>query len=171
MVNNIEKITEQVEIPAVSGRTVTYGLSIHDATGKGEAGNFYTLNEGETFQVPSVENAELASQTFGDGVVYLLKGIKTDASGIQEKTYFNLNILHRRDVDGKYVFPTFGAMKDIAERAEAICNAGGIKAEGTITYKRGQFDRTKNAPATQVDKDGKAVRIFTEQSCANIVLL
>lgn len=171
MVENIQKIDQKVEIASRSGREVTYGLKIADAEGAGEAGNFYTLNEGETFRVPKAEDAELASQTFGQGKVWLLKGIKTDTSGVEEVTYFNLNILHRRDVDNKPVFPEFGNMQDISTRAKAICDAGGIKAVGEIKYKRPVFDRIKNQMATQVDESGKAVRVFTDASCANIVLL
>lgn len=173
MVANIEKIDEQVSIPVRKGETApTYGLKIADAAGEGEAGNFFTLNDGEEFYVPSAENAELVKRPFGGGNVWLIKGRKKDASGVEEVTYFNLNILHRRDVDGNFVFPYFGEMKDIPARATAICEAGGIKATGEVTYKRGQFDRQKNAPAVTVDEEtGKAKRVFTEASCANIVLL
>lgn len=172
MKKNIEKINENPEISVRKGEKVQYGLTLDAASGDGEAGNFYTIEDGEEFYVPKAEDAELAKREFGQGHVWLLKGKMKRASGIEEVTYFNLNILHRRDVDGKFVFPTFGEMKDIPERAKAICAAGGIKGSGTVTYKRGQFDRQKNTQATSVDPEtGKAIPVYKESTCANIVLL
>jgi hypothetical protein len=171
MKKNIEKINEQPEISVRKGEKVTYGLKLDAATGDGEAGNFYTIEDGEEFSVPKADEAELAKREFGQGHVWLLKGKMKRASGVEEVTYFNLNILHRRDVEGKFVFPVFGEMKDIPERAKAICAAGGIKGTGSITYKRGQFDRQKNTQAVSVDETGKAIPVFKEATCANIVLL
>lgn len=172
MKKNIEKINENPEISVRKGEKVEYGLKLDAASGDGEAGNFYTIEDGEEFYVPKAEEAELAKRTFGQGHVWLLKGKMKRASGAEEVTYFNLNILHRRDVDGNFVFPEFGAMKDIPERAKAICAAGGIKGNGTVTYKRGQFDRQKNTQATSVDPEtGKAIPVFKDSTCAKIVLL
>lgn len=172
MKENIKKISEQIDIPVRKGENVEYGLKLTDAAGEGEAGNFYTLQAGEEFYVPKAEDAELAKRSFGNGHVWLIKGVKKDASGVEEKTYFNLNILHRRDVDGNFVFPEFGAMKDIPARAEAICKAGGIKGDGEITYNRGRFDQKANTAAVTIDPEtGKATRVFTPSTCAKIVLL
>lgn len=114
----------------------------------GESADFEDngLHEDEIFLAPAANEILIDRKKFGKAWVYYILGKLIDSNGniVEEEYWFNVNTLRRQDNNGKKVFKAFAHLKDAKQRIEAICTAGGIKADSkTSTYERPVFDSGK----------------------------
>lgn len=142
------KITRTDKTPSIplSGNEKAESVTLDSCAGESADFEDNGLHEGEIFLVPAATEVPIDRKKFGKAWVYYILGKLVDSDGevIDPEYWFNTNTLRRQDNNGKKVFKAFAHLKDAKQRIQAICDAGGIKADTkTSSYERPVFDGGK----------------------------
>lgn len=143
--------TEKTPSIPLSGTETAENVTLDQCAGESADFEDNGLHENEIFLAPASDKVIIDRKKFGKAWVYYMLGKLidgTDGEVIDPEYWFNVNTLRRQDNKGKKVFKDFTNLKDAKQRIEAVCNAGGIKADSKeSTYEKAVFD------------DGKRVRV------------
>lgn len=113
----------------VGNRTVAK-VSVSEYNANTDRGTVYQLNAGEGFRFPKfTDDLQLEKVPVTEGsnnYYYLIHGDIIHADKSEESSYFNLNSLNKRDVNGVAVNPSWQPLSP-EERIKALCEMQEIK--------------------------------------------
>jgi DNA-binding cell septation regulator SpoVG len=160
MAKNCAKITELGPIVGLGKRKVET-VSVDACVGAGQAFETYGIKEGDVLVFPALEDALIEKVQVTEGndkaFVYYLACKKTN-NGETRDTRFNVNILHRRDVNNKPLHEYWYNLGDISARIKKLCEVGSIKCTGLQKFNDTIW--VDNKPQMVTDENGATVRAF-----------
>jgi hypothetical protein len=162
MAKNCAKIEDLPVIVGSKTREVK-SVTLDDCKGMGEAFDTYTLQDGDVIQFPALEDLQIFHQEVRpkqDSYITLVGCMRT-RGGETKPSYFNVNSLHKRDVNNQPVYPEWYNLGDIKERIKELCKRGSIKCTGMMKYNAAVFEdnKVKMVP----NDEGELVRAFEEK--------
>lgn len=164
MSKNCAKI---VDLPAIVGSNTraVKSATLDECKDMGAPFDTYTLQPGDEVQFPALEDLQIFHQEVrpGQDKYVVLVGCMRTRNGETKPSYFNVNSLHKRDVDNKPVYPEWYNIGDIRDRIKKLCEKGSLKCTGNTVYNAAVFGEDGKVKMIPND-EGTLVRAYEEKN-------
>ena len=160
MANNCEKITNLAPIVGLGNRSVAT-VTVDECVGAGQAFDTYSVQPGDVLVFPKLEDATIEKvqvNTENEKAFVYYLACKRTRNGETRDTRFNVNILHRRDVNNKPLHPFWYELGDISDRIKKLCAVGSIRCTGIQKFNDTVW--VDGQPQMVTDENGATVRAF-----------
>lgn len=126
------------ELPLLYGeakrpaRVIEKGQLEKETKGLGQSFNAYFITDGEIIAFPKFEDIVVKKQPVKEGSsnMCIYVSCTRTKNGNTKPSWFNVNCLHRRDINNEPLYKEFYECDNIYNRIQKLCNVGSIIGTG-----------------------------------------